>query len=92
MNNEQWEQDFYNEDFFQGNMLHGVTGFAEGTHVIARVRDFIRTQRTAAQRELLEKILREDVLDTSCSCHDCLFVMKIRSRLEARLKALTSNE
>lgn len=35
--------EYDNSDFFDGNIIHGRTGFIPGCQTIAHVRDFIRT-------------------------------------------------
>lgn len=81
---EQWEIE-YEKLWERDYQIGPVTATCSEIPGKEHIKVFIQSQRTAAQREILETILREDIPSKYP------FNNVRQSRLEARLKALTSN-
>lgn len=90
MENQQWERDF--DDKFVSSITGAIKLGSQFHSRTQEVKDFIRTQRTAAQVELLETILRSELAEPFDDVSDWKqFIEFVRSRLEARLSNLTNN-
>jgi hypothetical protein len=90
-NTEEWEKEFDEQDFFQGNFVHGRTGFAEGAGTIGQVKGFIRDLITKTEADTLarvrEKIENERLTDETGEPEDVAY----NQALDDLLTSLTEN-